>query len=521
MINNCLKFDLLNSRIVACTNNKMNIHIEQTDSIFDGMICKEPIDPLVLHKLINSDLLLQVMKVNKQYANEKQMLMCYNRLIKNGYAHILYNKTEYGRAKAKGGLSLLNIRREIRHTLTDDTMIDLDIDCCHHVLMSQMLHNYGFDCKHLRSYVNNRTEWFDLVRKHWGIDILHEGNPILLKEIPKYLFIRLLYHGGIKGWIKDYKLPNKQIPNKLQDFIDEIAIIGQIFKEQNPELYISLNKKKILKNKVNNDGDAINTIGSLCSTIMQEKENMLLETIYEYLVLTKCIENNVVSLCADGIMISKNKYYPSLLKEMTTWIYLKTGFKVNMSHKPMIQGYHNIENNVINHIPYKPPSDFKFVDNVYNRMDELLKQYKQSKYFDVKLRINKINKREKSIIKLTSRAKHDCILCKSVHKTGNCWIRIDQNESCYFHCNKKSKLIHRSVKDKEFIRACQIDTMNNTIDNFFKLDLSNIDVIKEESKYIGCDINNKFIWKEEYNNKFIILNAHMGKGKTLIHILIE
>ncbi len=66
---------------------------------------------------------------------------------------------------------------------------------------------------------------------------------------------------------------------------------------------------------MDNDGNPINAVGSLCSTIMQEKENLVLETIYKYLVTTKRIRNNIVSLCADGLMISKQYYTETVLKE--------------------------------------------------------------------------------------------------------------------------------------------------------------------------------------------------------------
>jgi hypothetical protein len=41
-----------------------------------------------------------------------------------------------------------------------------------------------------------------------------------------------------------------------------------------------------------------------------------------------------------------------------------------------------------------------------------------------------------------------------------------------------------------------------------------VTVIHEESKYLSCDVNNNFHWREEYSNPFIVLDAQMGKGKT-------
>ena len=49
--------------------NRMDICVTKTnDSIFNGLICKEPVDELMLHKLINSDLLETV--INSKNAQQ-------------------------------------------------------------------------------------------------------------------------------------------------------------------------------------------------------------------------------------------------------------------------------------------------------------------------------------------------------------------------------------------------------------------------------------------------------------------
>ncbi len=233
--------------------NKMHIHVNKSiDSIFNGLVCKEPVDELMLHKLINSDLLQITCNsiYAKKYENEKEQLICYQKLIKDGYANVLYTKSEIGRAKANNGLSFLNIRLQIRHTLADDTMVDIDIDNCHPVLMVQMLRDYGFHCKHLISYVKNRQSWLDLVNKHWNIDKIHKGNIVLMKDIPKNLFLRLMYHGGYHKWELDNKLTHKiTLPVALAGFIEEIQNIGKIFVELNPELFDIITKQQIKKIK--------------------------------------------------------------------------------------------------------------------------------------------------------------------------------------------------------------------------------------------------------------------------------
>jgi len=493
----------------------MNIHVTKSiNSVFNGLICKEPVDEYVLHKLINSDLLqIACHSVNcKQYENEKEQLMCYTKLVKDGYAHVLYTKTEIGRAKARNGLSYLNIRRQIRHTLADDSMVDIDIDNCHPVLMVQMLKNYGYNCQHLKSYVQNRKWWLNLVCKHWNIDKKHEGNVVLLKDIPKNLFLRLLYHGGYKKWEIDNDLEKRiDLPQELIEFMEEIKAIGQIFVELNPELLSVVEKQQIKSGKVDESGNSLNAVGSLCSCIMQEKENLVLEIIYKYLVFTKRIRDNVVSLCADGLMISKEYYTDSVLKELVGEIFIKSGFVVAMSRKEMDQGYSDLDSHVITDIPFKP-NRHGVVDSLIERLDDLKRAYEKCEFYDSSL---KYGKQTNNCISLSSDIKHICKLCNQTHKNGSCYIRINEVDNCYFGCHKKSKIIFKSRKGRDALKVVQVDKMNNSIDSFLQMETSGITVLKETSRFIGCNDDNEMVWKTDYNAKYLILNAHMGKGKTV------
>ena len=247
-------------------NNCKNIKVKSRESVFNGLVLREPINDVVLHKLINSDLLQTTChSVHCQKCeNEKTQLEAYRLLCKDGYAHVVYNKNKLGRAIANNGYSLLNIRRQIRHTLVSDTMIDVDIDCCHHVLMSQMLRSYKFKCILLNSYIRNRDAWFERVNNFYRIGELLPASEV--RDCIKNLFIRLLYHGTIESWIVDYKINQSTsvtncllyygveftseyddiigIPEFLQEFINELKEIGDIFVKENPELYAEISKRK-------------------------------------------------------------------------------------------------------------------------------------------------------------------------------------------------------------------------------------------------------------------------------------
>ena len=82
-----------------------------------------------------------------------------------------------------------------------------------------------------------------------------------------------------------------------------------------------------------------NETGSAVSIFLQEKERIILECIYNYLVSKQIIVDNDCVLCFDGIMIQKNKYYPNLLEELSKVIEDTTGFKLKLTEKELNEHY--------------------------------------------------------------------------------------------------------------------------------------------------------------------------------------
>ena len=114
-------------------NSNINLKINSVESKIDKLTLYEPIDVTILNKLINSDLLKTVFHnpLCKGYENEKQYLLCYKKLVKNGKAVIVYNKAKnikFGRVNPHKGLGLFSIRRELRHTLCKGKFTDIDIE---------------------------------------------------------------------------------------------------------------------------------------------------------------------------------------------------------------------------------------------------------------------------------------------------------------------------------------------------------------------------------------------------------
>jgi hypothetical protein len=126
-----------------------------------------------------------------------------------------------------------------------------------------------------------------------------------------------------------------------------------------------------------------NKIGSVVSYYLQEIENRILETIYKYCVKNKYIINNVCVLCADGIMIEKDKYKPELLKEFSKIIKDKFGFDLNFSVKEMKQDYIDIlDKHILTDEEYQIQLLGGYDTKINTDNDEKFDVYKLTEYFN-------------------------------------------------------------------------------------------------------------------------------------------
>lgn len=330
--------------------NFLNLTLEPRESILNGIVLNEPIDLSILDKLINSTLIKETFNnpiCKKIYTSEKIQLEKYRELIVNGKAIVKYNRIkgfEFGRCNPDGALGLFSIRREIRHTLARNEFEDIDIDNCHPVMLEQILINNNFKCPNLSDYIKNRNDWFDIVRKTFKIEKLVNGDKNLMKDIPKNLFIRILFGGGFNSWCKDYKIDeNIKIPKKVKEFIEEVKVIIKFIASKNPLLVEAVQKRKQEQGKVDYNLD-----GSVCSFYLQEKECMILEEVFRYCKENNYIKNNNCVLCADGLMISKKLYKVELLEELKQLIKNEFKVDVNFSNKPMDQDYLKILDSNLN-----------------------------------------------------------------------------------------------------------------------------------------------------------------------------
>jgi P4 family phage/plasmid primase-like protien len=310
-----------------------NLTLQKKESKLNNIHLNEEIDMKIMDKLLISDLLQQQFNykhLNKIYENEHKQLTSYKNLIKENKP-IIYQKSKHydglGRVQPNFGLGLINIRREIRQTLTKNIYIDIDIENCHVVILKQILEYNNIHNEELNYYINNRDN---------VLNLLMSGHNIKRDEA-KNLMISIMYGRKYDYWIELNKNKECFINHKI-DFVykfqNSIKDINLLFEKYNPFIKDLIIKKNGNKN--------INNIsGKITSLYLQEKENQILEEVYIYLT-QKGIINNDCCLCYDGIMIKTNKYNDDLLIQLSDLIYNKFNIKLKFLKKDMKDDYLNI-----------------------------------------------------------------------------------------------------------------------------------------------------------------------------------
>lgn len=299
---------------------------------------KEPVDIILLDRIINSDLLLTTFRspyCKQTFSNEKEQLLEYRAKIINGYAHVLYirpNAIKFGRIYPARNLGGHSIRREIRHTLFRDTMYDIDLANCHPSIIYQLCKAKGLPHKYLGEYVNKREEWLKIITDNLNVT----------RDAAKQLVIRILYHGKFNTWKSEHGLQHHHIPPEIDNFVNgltrELEAFSKAITVVNSNLVQQIKQRKRL-----GEDEKRKMPARIVSYFAQEHEFRMLEIMYQTAVEGGYLHNNVVALCCDGIMLEKRRL-PSheikpLLKRMEQRILEKTGFTMQIEQKEMKQGF--------------------------------------------------------------------------------------------------------------------------------------------------------------------------------------
>jgi len=283
--------------------NMKTFKITQTPTAISNITTKEMVDVQMLNKLISSDLLRETFNnkyLSKIFKNELKQIMEYKKMINSdGFIYIDMKKTNpFGRSHAR--LSLLQIRREVRQTITKDLYTDVDIENAHVVILQQLCKKNKVQTPKLDDYINYREMYLMKLMNEYNIN----------RDDAKRVFLVAMYCGNF--------LLEEDEPSYYKELVAETRSIAKHITEENPDI-------KLMVEKMNEDVNAThqyisNINGKVLSHYLQEFEHVILDEVFKYCTDKKYIFENNCSLQADGIMIPKANFKPSLLTELSKHI---------------------------------------------------------------------------------------------------------------------------------------------------------------------------------------------------------
>lgn len=227
-----------------------------------------------------------------------------------------------GRFYAEASESLQNLPREVRHTISAEHYIDLDMVNAHPVILRFLCKKMGVKCKYLSNYVDNRDE--------------HLSTLGVGREQAKTAMLSLI-NGGCKAF---NKLPTR--PVWLVKFKKEMMKIHKHFA-------VGRYYEEHLKKRIE-EGTTFNHEASYMNKILCEYENRILQVIYNGLERPDdCV------LCFDGIML--RDLGSKTIEDLEDLVKKEIGITIQLKVKPMLEGL-------------ELPADIpKYIKPTYNKFD--------------------------------------------------------------------------------------------------------------------------------------------------------
>ena len=213
----------------------------------------------------------------------------------------------FGRFFADNGLSMQNMVREIRHTISAEFYDDLDIVNAHPIILQFLCRLHNIDCERLDEYIENREK--------------HLKDLKIPRDDAKQVFLSI-----INGGEADYKKLVKPTPF-IKKFKREMIDILEDLADLHPT-------EKEIRTKSNPD----NVNGSTVNAIMCDWENRIIQFVLKF-YQDKGIMELVGVLSFDGLMMPKHKDTEGLIPECEAYVFEKTGITIQLKIKPMTEGF--------------------------------------------------------------------------------------------------------------------------------------------------------------------------------------
>jgi len=334
------------------------------------------------------------------YKSSKTHLQKYLDNSYNGKINVKYKQADYGgRFNSIKSLSLQNLKRCIRHTISNDYYNDIDIVNAHPIILLYICKENGFDCPNLEQYVNNRED----LLKQTGLDrdTAKEQYLVLTNSDEDYFECKSFHQYNYK--IEMRKLHNLFVNKDLDAF------------------------NKIRDDRIKN-GKKGNHKASYVNRLLCDMENNILMAMYKfYNKPSDCV------LCFDGIMIDKT--IDPRLADCEKYVKDNVGIDIQLKQKPMDNGL-QLPNKLPKHTYYK----LDYYEDIYKLQDKIVCREIIEKWFDNVVSLRDIGGEIDYIVKTN---KGYVLTKKGSFNTGmsdiNCKILNDDYDEDYHKENPNSK----------------------------------------------------------------------------------
>lgn len=209
------------------------------------------------------------------------------------------------------------VPRRLRHALSGRLVHDIDIQCCHPALLSQICGRLGVPCLLLAEYVSSPARWRAAVAAACSVSA----------DAAKELFNRAAYGGGVDAWAREYGADPALVP------ADVLALQAELTSAR-PRVLSAF--PEFVQHQQQAKPDHWNPEPSAVFFVLADAEKRCLVEL-----LAACRRQGLVahSLMHDGLTVERRSPTDSLpddvLRSLESSILSATGFRVTLTEKAM------------------------------------------------------------------------------------------------------------------------------------------------------------------------------------------
>jgi len=255
-----------------------------------------------------------------------------------GYVTVQYYLAEqqegFGRMKAHvaasgvGCVPFVRMRRVARAQLAASRYHDVDMVNCQPAILAQRLGMYAIPCPLLSRYVADREASIAEVVSACGVD----------RDAAKNLFVRLLFFGGVRGWLDDHPQADAQrLPAWLEAMRAELRAAAERLMEL-PDL---AELKQAFARRPPPEGPQRhgNTLASQMAMYLQSQECDCVRALVDAVHASSRLVGGIIY---DGVHVEREDtdadgmLPPHLLKRWKSDVMRRTGLAIDLAVKPFL-----------------------------------------------------------------------------------------------------------------------------------------------------------------------------------------